>query len=157
MGDRRKALLASLGKAPRTQLEEPQMRAKPTRTASMLETLNSPYGKFGALEPGNIDLTARPHVKNPDGSTSTVYSMGTEINGQQYLIPLVHDDGYIMTPDEGIAEFERTGKHLGVYGSPEESDQAAEAIHLDQVAHPPRNTLLDAMHKQSRRRRGPAR
>jgi hypothetical protein len=98
---------------------------------------------YGALEPGNIDLTRRPHVRNADGSVSTVYSMGTEINGKQYLIPLVHDDGYIMTPDQGIAEFERTGKHLGVYASPEDSDRAAQAIHEDQERNPPIDTLTE--------------
>lgn len=96
---------------------------------------------WGALEPGNIDLRHRPHVKNADGSVSTVYSMGVELDGKQYLIPLVSDDGRIMTPDEGIAEFRRTGKHLGVYASPAASDRAAQAIHEDQEKNPPIDTL----------------
>lgn len=95
----------------------------------------------GLLEPGNLDLTARPYVKNPDGSTSTVRSMGVNMDGKEYLIPTVSDDGRVMGDQEAIDYFRRTGKHMGVYSSPETSTQSAETIHLDQMAHPPRNTL----------------
>lgn len=97
--------------------------------------------RYGAIEPGNVDLTRRPHVKNADGSTSTVLSMGTELDGKEYLLPLVHDDGYIMTPDQAVAEFRKTGKHLGVYASPEDSTRAGQLIHEDQEKNPPTDTL----------------
>lgn len=136
------------------QLKRPgQLRAKTTQTPSMTETLHSPYGKYGATEPGNIDLTARPHAMWPDGSVSTVRSMGVNLDGRNYLIPTVSEDGRIMEPDEAIDEFYKTGNHLGIYDDQDTSDRAAQAIHEDQEAHPPRNTLLDAINERARRRR----
>lgn len=96
---------------------------------------------WGALERGNIDLDRRPHVRNADGSMSTVRSMGVGIDGKQYLIPTVSDDGRIMSDDEAVREFKRTGRHLGVYASPAESDRAGQAIHEDQERNPPIDTL----------------
>ncbi len=130
-----------------------KLKAKTTQTPSMLETLNSPYGKYGATEPGNIDLTARPHAVNPDGSISTVRSMGVNLEGRNYLLPTVSEDGRIMEPDEAIDEFYKTGNHLGIYDDQETSDRAAQSIHEDQEAHMPRNTLLDSMRKKARGRR----
>jgi hypothetical protein len=100
---------------------------------------------YGALEPGNIDLTRRPHVQNEDGSVSTVRSMGVNIDGKEVLIPTVSDDGRIMSDDEAVDEYKRTGRHLGVYASPEASTAAAEAIHRDQEANMPENTLEPAV------------
>lgn len=150
MSDRQKALLDALRSA---KLKKPgALRAKTTQTPSMTETLYSPYGKYGATEPGNLDLTARPHAVNPDGSISTVRSMGVNLENRNYLIPTVSEDGRIMEPDEAIDEYYRTGNHLGVYDSQEASDRAAQSIHEDQEAHMPRNTLLDLIKKKARRR-----
>ena len=96
---------------------------------------------YGAVEPGNIDLSRRPWVQNEDGSVSTVRSMGINMDGKEYLIPTVSDDGRVMSDDEAVDEFRRSGRHLGVYDSPEASTAAAEAIHRDQEANPPDNTL----------------
>lgn len=101
-----------------------------------------PYGYPSyAREPGNIDLTQRPHVKNADGSMSTVRSMGVNMDGREHLIPTVNDKGYVMSDDDAIREFEQTGKHLGVYGSPDEATQAGDYIHKDQERYPPLDTL----------------
>lgn len=96
---------------------------------------------WGALVPGNIDLANRPHVKNDDGSTSTVLSMGANIDGKEVLIPMVNDLGYVMNDEQAVNEYKRTGKHMGMYASQAGSDAAGEAIHLDQEAHPPADTL----------------
>lgn len=147
----RNALLSALGAAPPTKLRQPALKPQTTQTPKW-SGIMMPYAKAGALEPGNIDLSARPYVKNPDGSVSTIRSMGVNLGGKEYLIPTVSQDGRLMEPDEAIDEFYRTGEHLGVYSSPETSDAAGEALHLDQMAHPPRNTLLDAMYKQGKKR-----
>lgn len=104
------------------------------------------HNAYGAIEPGNIDLSRRPHVMNPDGSVSTVRSMGVGFDGpdgkvKEYLIPTVSDDGHLLTGKQAIEQFKATGKHLGVYATPEESTKAALAIHRDQESHMPENTL----------------
>lgn len=94
----------------------------------------SQYDKYGGMEPGNLDLKHRPAYKNPDGSVSSVRSMGAELNGKEYLLPTIAEDGRSMGDDEAIDEFRRTGNHLGVYRNPDDSTRAAEAIHQDQAA-----------------------
>jgi len=86
----------------------------------------------GVLEPGNIDLTKRPVVRNGDGSISTVRSIGVNIDGQEVLIPTVSDDGRILSDKDAIAQYRRTGKHLGKFSSPQASDAYAQQLHLQQ-------------------------
>jgi hypothetical protein len=91
------------------------------------------------LVEGNIDLKARPIAaqtsisgRTPD-TESTVLSMGIEIDGRQVLIPRVSGDGRILSEDEAVAEFMRTGRNLGVYRTIAEANAAAERIHRDQA------------------------
>lgn len=87
---------------------------------------------------GNIDLFAQPKVKNPDGSTSTVDSVGVNIDGKEYLLPTVTPDGRHFTGpkavDQAVAEFKKTGRHLGVFSSVAESNAYAEQLHNDYAA-----------------------
>ena len=86
----------------------------------------------GLLEQGNIDLTKRPVVRNQDGTISTVRSMSTNIDGQEVLLPTVSDDGRIMSDDEAINTYMKTGRHLGKFATPEAATQYAEQLHNDQ-------------------------
>lgn len=95
-----------------------------------------------AALPGNIDLTRRPMVMNADGSHSTVRSMSfQDRDGMEVLIPTVSDAGKVMTNEEAIAEYDRTGKHLGKFWDVPSANAAAEAIHYDQELNEPANTL----------------
>ena len=79
----------------------------------------------GLLEQGNIDLYDRPDVNG-----STVRSMSFEDDGREILIPTVVGDR-IVSDDEAIEEYRRTGKHMGVFDSPEHATAYASAVHDD--------------------------
>lgn len=86
----------------------------------------------GLLEKGNIDLNKRPVVRNSDGSISTVRSIGVNIDGKEVLIPTVSDDGKILSDEEAIKLYERTGKHLGKFNSVKAANIYAEQLHSEQ-------------------------
>ena len=92
----------------------------------------------GLLMPGNIDLSNRPKVPNPEmgaNGYSTVRSIGVEIDGGRHVnIPTVID-GKLVTPDEAKAHFRRTKQHLGIYNSRQAADSAAVQLHKDQEAY----------------------
>lgn len=104
------------------------------------ETWSSRFRDYGATEPATLDVRHRPYVANGDG-VSTVYSMNVNLDGKETLIPLVSLDGRIMSPDEAIDEYYRTGQHLGKYKNVRDAERAGEAIHQDQVRYPPLDLL----------------
>lgn len=80
------------------------------------------------IEPGNIELRGRPKIANPNGGTSTVYSTSVNIDGREVLLPLA-DEGRILSEDEAVAKFKRTGKHLGIFATPEAATAYASKLH----------------------------
>lgn len=81
------------------------------------------------FEEGNIDLSKRPKVKNPDGSISTVRSIGVNVDGVEVLIPTVSDDGRMMDDDEAYQTFMKTGKHLGKFKTVEDAERYGQVLH----------------------------
>lgn len=82
---------------------------------------------------GNIDLNSLPKIKNADGSTSTVRSIGVELDGITYLIPTAID-GKIVGNDAAIEAFKQTGRYLGKFASEEEATQYAVELHNKEAA-----------------------
>lgn len=81
---------------------------------------------------GNIDVHNRPVVRNPDGSISTVRTISIGTPDGEVLIPTVSDDGRILTNEEAIVLYERSGRHLGIFRTPDEATQFARRLHDEQ-------------------------
>lgn len=86
----------------------------------------------GQLQAGNIDLNNRPVVRNPDGSISTVRSISANFDGREVLIPTVSDDGRVLSDDEAIAQYQKTGRNLGIFDTPDNATAYAQRLHQDQ-------------------------
>lgn len=86
----------------------------------------------GLLEKGNIDVSNRPRVKNADGTISTVRSISINVDGKDVLIPTVTDDGRIVSDQEAIAIYKKSGKHLGVFESSKSATEYAQQLHTQQ-------------------------
>jgi hypothetical protein len=87
----------------------------------------------GLMELGNIDLAKRPVVRNPDGSISTVRSMSVNFGGPEVLIPTVSDEGRVLSDQDAIDLFQRSGKHLGKFKTPDDATTYAKALHEQQA------------------------
>lgn len=81
---------------------------------------------------GNINLLTRPQVKNKDGSVSTVKSASFNIDGKEVLLPTVSDDGKLLTNQQAVELYKKTGKHLGKFNTIKEADAYAEKLHKQQ-------------------------
>lgn len=111
------------------------------------------------IVPGNLDVTQQPTVQNADGTRSTVRSISIEEDGRTILIPTVSPDGRVLSNQDAIDLYHKTGKHLGVYGDEQLAETAAQQIHqaearrIDTPPQPsgfpqaPPDRLTDAMNR----------
>jgi len=90
-------------------------------------TLGDPAG---LLEEGNVDLSKRPRIPNPDGTYSSMLSKSFELLGKQVLIPTIGPEGELLKDEEAIDRFLDTGEHLGAFKSPEAATAYAQRLNL---------------------------
>jgi len=94
----------------------------------------------GLVQPGTVNLYQQPVVQNADGTTSTVDSLSVGLDGHEVLLPTVTPDGrhFTGTPeqvqDAAIAEYRRTGRHLGIFTDPASATAFAQQLHEDFAA-----------------------
>lgn len=90
-------------------------------------------GDFAVKKPATLPLGVRDAVKNPDGSTSTVRTISIGTDEGEVLIPTVIG-GRVVSDEEAIQHYERTGEHLGVFNSPEEATRYAKKLSGEHAA-----------------------
>jgi len=112
------------------------MPYKPKKIADALRNYRwENRAMFDQTEPGNINLNERLGVKNEipgEGGISTIRSMGVNIDGEEVLIPTVVN-GRIVSEDEAIAHYRRTGEHLGKFKTAKGSDRFAQRLHQEEA------------------------
>ena len=93
--------------------------------ASTLRDNSDSTGRYGR---GNIDLNKRKVVRNRDGSISTERSFSVNLDGKETLLPTVVN-GKIVSEDEAIDHYYKTGEHLGQFDSIDEAEEYAQKLH----------------------------
>ena len=110
-------------------------------------------GRWGQ---GNIDLNNRKVVINDDGSISTELSFSENIDGLEVLLPTVID-GMIVSFDEAVEHYLKTGEYLGKFNTPQEAETYAEILHNRQdwyyntYLKDPNNMAMEMMQRQIQR------
>lgn len=79
------------------------------------------------MEKNQGGLFSNP-VVNEDGSVSTVRTISFEEDGKEILIPTVIN-GRIVSDEEAIEHYHRTGFNFGKFDTVEEANKAAEELH----------------------------
>lgn len=80
-----------------------------------------------------LPLDVRFEVKNPDGSISTVRTISIGTDQGEVLIPTVIG-GKVVTDDEAVNHFYKTGEHFGVFDTPDNATRYAEWLHSQHEA-----------------------
>ncbi|WP_089133129.1 D-Ala-D-Ala carboxypeptidase family metallohydrolase [Sphingorhabdus sp. SMR4y] len=75
-----------------------------------------------------MPLGIKYRVKNGDGSISTVRTISIGVDGGEVVIPTVLK-GRVVSDEEAIQHYERTGANFGTFATPEEATAFAEELH----------------------------
>lgn len=90
----------------------------------------------GLRQIGNTNLANRPVLRNPDGSRSTESSASFGTDKGETLLPTVIN-GKRLTNDQALNAYQQSGKHMGIFDTPENADNYAsglEAVHEKEAA-----------------------
>jgi len=109
------------------------------------------------VEPGNIDLSSRKILINPDGTISSISSMSvgfTDSDGKSFtaVIPTVLD-GHRVSRQQAIENFRKTGQHLGKFSRQDDADVFSKNL-SEELGQRPREqtmpTIFDVVNKSLR-------
>ena len=106
-----------------------QMKGAASPAKAPLFTVGTPKGLRTA---GNLDLNARPTVRNPDGSISTVRTITVTDPRGAWLLPTVIGN-QVVSNEAAIAHWRSTGQNLGLFDTEENADAYAQALHEQQA------------------------
>lgn len=125
------------GNAPRTEPQNPFSRLGQAPQQPFESRGDSVVNTFrNMLQSGNIDLNSRPQVPMPGGGYATIRSMSFSPDGRaEVLIPTISDDGRVMSEEEAIQTYFRTGRHLGIFRDPASAAEYAERLSDRQGRH----------------------
>lgn len=73
------------------------------------------------IEGGNLDVFSRPLMRESDGTVSRGAMKPFQVEGVEFLLPLTDASGKLLSDDEALAQFERTGNHYGGFRTAEEA------------------------------------
>ena len=82
----------------------------------------------GLTEVGNIDVDELEQVEMPNGSSGIVPSVAVNVNGQDVLVPTIDGEGKIISKDDAIKLYQKTGEHFGKFESSEDAQRYAEDL-----------------------------
>jgi hypothetical protein len=82
----------------------------------------------------NVDGTRRATVINKDGSFSSTRSISISTDKGEVAIPTVVD-GKVVSNEEAIAHYRKTGENLGTFGTARKADAYTQSLHEDQARH----------------------
>jgi hypothetical protein len=87
---------------------------------------------------GNIDLSKRKPVKLQDGMFATIRSISIPVsdsrpNGNQVVIPTISPTGKVLSDQEAIVEYVKTGRHLGIAKNIPDAIKFAKWLHLQEA------------------------
>ena len=135
MGDILKQFLsADMKKAPKQGTPEydaeHKAREVPTQNFEALD--REVGGEFGR---GNISLNDRPVQMHDNGKDySSLESITVEFDGKHVLLPTIHD-GKLVSEEEAMNHYRKTGRHLGIFASSKEASEHAVKLERRQQAY----------------------
>lgn len=95
----------------------------------------------GLREVGNLDpQKPMAFVKNADGSTSTVRTIGIGTDRGETVIPTVARDGRIMSNPEAVKQYQSSGENFGTFIDQKSAAAYADELHNKQAELVPENT-----------------
>src|ERR1700677_659808 len=116
-------------------------KVEPVAPAAGQPRYSAVNGKVQGLKrPGNIDITKRPNVPNPQtGGNSSVWSTTFGTDEGEVLVPRVTngEDGKpprILSEKEAQDYYRKYKKYLGVFDSPSNATAYAQQLHEQQAA-----------------------